>query len=75
MSEVKTNEHVVWTPLMPDRRKNNRRDNESSLHTNGKVVNISDMKTFTDKRVLTDRRKRVTVTITGRAIDVKEEDQ
>lgn len=70
MSDVKSNEQVIWTPLMKDRRKNNRRDNERNLHTNGKTVNISDMKTFNDMRVLSDRRKRVTVTITGRAIDV-----
>ncbi len=72
MSEVIENENIVWTPQMPDRRKQDRRNNVRDFHPNGKSLNISDMKNMTDRRASSDRRKKVSVTITGRAIDVEE---
>ena len=44
MSKATENENIVWTPQMPDRRKNDRRDKVRDFHTNGKSLNISDMK-------------------------------
>lgn len=72
MSEVIENENIVWTPQMPDRRKHDRRNNVRDFNPNGKSLNISDMKNMTDRRAFSDRRKKVSVTITGRAIDVEE---
>ena len=69
MTNTTPTEEVVWTPQMPDRRKNDRRGNTRDLQTNGKVLTISDSN---DRRRGNDRRKKVTVTITGRAIDVEE---
>ena len=77
MSEVNNNEQIVWTPQMPDRRKKNRRDNTRDLHTSGKMLNVSDMKNNNDRRSVMDRRKgdrrkKVSVTVTGRAIEVEQ---
>ena len=55
---------VVWTPLMPDRRKSDRRQDVSEYHSRSRVLNIS------DRRTGNDRRKSVTVTVTGRAMEV-----
>jgi len=66
MSEVIESENIVWTPQMPDRRKHDRRNNIRDFNPNGKSLNIS------DRRAPSDRRKRISVTITGRAIDVEE---
>ena len=77
MSEVNNNEQIVWTPQMPDRRKKDRRDNTRDLHTSGKMLNVSDMKNNNDRRSVMDRRKgdrrkKVSVTVTGRAIEVEQ---
>ena len=77
MSEVNNNEQIVWTPQMPDRRQKDRRGNTSDLHTSGKMLNVSDMKTNNDRRSVMDRRKgdrrtKVSVTVTGRAIEVEQ---
>ncbi len=77
MSEVNNNEQIVWTPQMPDRRKKDRRDNTRDLHTSGKMLNVSDMKNNNDRRSIMDRRKgdrrkKVSVTVTGRAIEVEQ---
>jgi len=77
MSEVNNNEQIVWTPQMPDRRKNDRRDNTRDLYTSGKMLNVSDMKNNNDRRSVMerrkgDRRKKVSVTVTGRAIEVEQ---
>ncbi|MCP4413643.1 MAG: hypothetical protein GY808_13875 [Gammaproteobacteria bacterium] len=78
MSDVEKNEQIVWTPQMPDRRKNDRRVTNRDFHTTGKMLNISDLKNnyiqcSTDDRRKTDRRKKMSITITGRAIEVEQE--
>ena len=77
MSEVNNNEQIVLTPQMPDRRKKNRRDNTRDLNTSGKMLNVSDIKNNNDRRSVMDRRKgdrrkKVSVTVTGRAIEVEQ---
>jgi len=64
------NEEIIWTPDMPDRRKNDRRGNARELFTNGKAQNVNSTAT-SERRRGADRRKTVSVTITGRAIDVE----
>ncbi|MCP3674256.1 MAG: hypothetical protein GY829_07275 [Gammaproteobacteria bacterium] len=71
MSEVIDNKNILWNSQMPDRRKNDRRNNVKYFQPNGKSLNISDMKNLTDRRTSSDRRKKVSVTITGRVIDVE----
>lgn len=66
------NDEVVWTPQMPDRRKADRRGSARDLQTNGKSMRISSQDDNNDRRDSSDRRKKVTVTITGRAMDVEE---
>jgi len=73
MSEVENDEQVVWTPQMPDRRKNDRRGNAREFYTTGKSINISDMKSDSERRSGADRRKKITVTITGRAMEVEQD--
>ncbi len=78
MSDVEKNEQIVWTPQMPDRRKNDRRARNRDFYTTGKMLNVSDLKNnnnrgSTDDRRRGDRRKKVSVTITGRAIEVEQE--
>jgi hypothetical protein len=68
MSESDSIEEVVWTPQMPDRRKGNRRDSTRNVHPNGQQLKVSSQ--YSERRKSNDRRKSVTVTITGRAIDV-----
>ncbi len=70
MSEINNNEQVVWTPQMEDRRKNDRRNNTGELFTTGKTLNISDLKNNSERRTGEDRRKTITLTITGRAMEV-----
>jgi len=77
MSDVKNNEQIVWTPQMPDRRKNDRRVNTRDFYTSGKMLNVSDLKSNNDRRATGDRRKgdrrtKVSVTITGRAMEVEQ---
>ncbi|NNJ72335.1 MAG: hypothetical protein HKP09_04045 [Enterobacterales bacterium] len=55
---------VIWTPLMPDRRANDRRQDMGEYQTNSRVMTIS------DRRQGADRRKAVTITVTGRAMEV-----
>ena len=71
MSEEAKSEEVVWTPRMVDRRQDNRRGN-ADLQTNGKTLNISNMRKGADRRNSLDRRENNSVTITGRAIDVED---
>lgn len=59
------NKGVIWTPLMPDRRKQDRRSDVDEYHANSRVMNIS------DRRTGTDRRKTETITVTGRAMEVQ----
>jgi len=64
-----TTEGIVWTPLMPDRRTGSRRDKARNVQPNGQQLKISSH--ANERRRGKDRRKSVTVTITGRAIDVE----
>ncbi len=73
MSDVPSDEQIVWTPDMPDRRKNDRRNNARDLQTTGKSLNISNMRNGSDRRKGPDRRKTVSVTITGRAVEVDQQ--
>jgi len=68
MSESTQTEEVVWTPQMPDRRKGDRRSANRDFNPNGKTMSISN----SERRAGPDRRKAVSVTITGRAMDVEE---
>ncbi len=72
MSDVDKNEQIVWTPQMPDRRRSDRRGNVREFYANGKSLNISDMKNASDRRTGYDRRKIITVTITGRAMEIEQ---
>jgi len=72
MSAKIAEEEIVWTPQMPDRRKNDRRGNAREFHPNGKAMSIENQNTISDRRHCNDRRKTVSVTITGRAMDVEE---
>ena len=67
MSDSDSIEEVIWTPQMPDRRKGNRRDSTRNVQPNGQQLKVS------ERRSSNDRRKSVTVTITGRAIDVEQD--
>lgn len=68
MHDVSNNEEVVWTPQMPDRRKNRRRASKD-LYPNGKTMNVASANQGKERRHRIDRRKN-SVTITGRAMDV-----
>ena len=68
MSESDSIEEVVWTPQMPDRRKGSRRDNARNVQPNGQQLKVSSQ--HSERRRGNDRRKAVTLTITGRAIEV-----
>ena len=72
MEDVPQNEEVTWTPRMRDRRQYDRRNDTRDFQTNGKSLNVSNLRKSGDRRVSTDRRQNVTVTITGRAIDVED---
>ena len=71
MPDNSNNDEVVWTPQMPDRRKADRRGNARDMQTNGKSMSISSQSDSDDRRASNDRRQKVTVTITGRAMDVE----
>jgi len=70
MTSAIDNEEVVWTPLMQDRRKNDRRNNVRDFQANGRSLNITEYATGMERRRGNDRRQEITLTITGRAIDV-----
>lgn len=61
---------VVWTPKMADRRLSERRSGFDRRSINGRTVTVSDRSHPNDRRGKEERRK-VRLTITGRAIDVK----
>ena len=59
---VDPKEEIVWTPAMPDRRSGvDRRE------VNGRAVTVPDVQSNSDRRA--DDRRRVRLTITGRAMD------
>lgn len=64
-------ERVIWTPNMPDRRLNDRRAGIDRRSVNGRQMTVPDMRDERERRAA-DRR-RVRLTITGRAIDVGNE--
>lgn len=60
-------EEVVWTPDMPDRRLADRRAGLERRHAVGPALHVPSMRNGDDRRH--DDRRRVTLTITGRAIN------
>ena len=68
MSKSDSIEGVVWTPQMPDRRKGSRRGHVRHVKPNGQLLKVSSE--FLERRCSNDRRNSITVTITGRAIEV-----
>ena len=72
MSESESDKDIVWNPQMPDRRKNDRRDTARNVQPNGQQMNIANEQNNNERRRGRDRRKKVTVTITGRAMDVEQ---
>ncbi len=65
-------ERVIWTPNMPDRRLNDRRAGIDRRAVNGRQMTVPDMRGDNERR--SEDRRRVRLTITGRAIDVGNED-
>lgn len=72
MSDIAPSEQVIWTPQMPDRRKSDRRGGARDIKTNGKIINIANLTSEDERRRVRDRRVKLTITITGRAMDVNE---
>ena len=72
MSAMNHEEEIVWTSEMPDRRKGDRRQGIQDFQANGRALNVSEYSSTIDRRRSRGRRKtdQVTLTITGRAIDV-----
>lgn len=66
------NEEVTWTPTMPDRRLADRRTGIDRRAVNGRQMTVPDLRSQQDRRG-EDRRK-VRLTITGRAINAGEPD-
>ena len=71
MSETAKNDKVVWTSEMPDRRKGDRRSVQD-FQANGRALNVTEYGKSIERRRNRGRRKsdQVTLTITGRAIDI-----
>ncbi|HEX4911243.1 MAG TPA: hypothetical protein VFV64_10835 [Permianibacter sp.] len=65
-------ETVTWTPTMPDRRLADRRTGIDRRAVNGRQMTVPDLRSQQDRRG-EDRRK-VRLTITGRAINAGEPD-
>lgn len=70
MNKIPDEETVVWTPNMPDRRLAGRRSGIDRRAINGRSLTVPDLRSSSDRREGEDRRK-VRLTITGRAIDIK----
>ena len=62
-------EIVTWTPKMPDRRISERRGGIDRRQYHGKPLNVPNTIRSGDERRKCDRRKKVRLTITGRAMD------
>ena len=71
MSKTANNDNVVWTSEMPDRRKGDRRS-VLDFQANGRALNVTEYGKTIERRKSPGRRKtdQVTLTITGRAIDI-----
>ena len=72
MSESTNQDKVVWTSKMPDRRKGDRRLQIQDIQANGRVLNVTEFGSTIERRKNRGRRAsdQVTLTITGRAIDM-----
>jgi hypothetical protein len=70
MSKQTEDEAVVWTPNMPDRRLADRRSGIDRRAVNGRQMIVPDLRASEDRRA--DDRRRVRLTITGRAMDAGE---
>jgi hypothetical protein len=64
-STNQNDEDVNWTPDMPDRRVNDRRE-QSSVNSD-RPMTVPDVQSGSDRRQNNDRRKQVKLIITGRA--------
>lgn len=71
MSDTAKNDKVVWTSAMPDRRKVDRRTPIEDFQANSRALNVTEHGKTIERRRNPGRRKgdKVTLTITGRAID------
>lgn len=67
MAHKRETDDVVWTPDMPDRRLNDRRNGLERRNAVGQALHVPSMRSG-DERRQSDRRK-VTLTITGRAMN------
>lgn len=67
MKQKLDDEEVVWTPNMPDRRLTDRRTGIDRRAVNGRQMVVPDLRASNDRRA--DDRRKVRLTITGRAID------
>jgi len=67
-------EEVRWTSQMPDRRQNERRTLQERRNMSGhdRRLNVPNVRTGQDRRK-GDRRKKINLVITGRAVDTSEE--
>jgi hypothetical protein len=64
-NSTQNDEDVSWTPDMPDRRVNDRRD-QSGVDSD-RSMTVPDVQSGNDRRQNSDRRKQVKLIITGRA--------
>lgn len=72
MSPTAKHDDIIWTSEMPDRRKEDRRKSVHDFQANGRALNVTEYGNTFERRRSPGRRKtdNVTLTITGRAIDV-----
>jgi hypothetical protein len=66
-NDVPDDEQVQWTPDMPDRRANDRREGIDRRQVNGRQMNVPDLRESSDRRG--EERRKVRITITGRALN------
>ena len=67
-SNEDNDEQVVWTPNMPERRKNDRRCGYDRRQCQGRPMNVPSIRKGEERRQ-DDRRKTVSLIITGRALN------
>ncbi len=70
MSNVTDQEEVEWTSVAVERREDDRRSGIDRRQVSGRSITVPDMRSGFDRRSGEDRRKKVRLTITGRAIDI-----
>ncbi len=67
---TKDNDQVTWTSEMPDRRQNDRRSIENRRRMSGEknVLKVPNLRKGDERR--TNDRRKIKLTITGRAVEV-----